>query len=82
MSTIRGSVHSVWKIGFFHVENCLAYVLRVLLVGRLREDIHRLIHATNSTTINDILSNINLKNEQLKKLNNLRVKVGNNEIIF
>ncbi|MEB7773587.1 group II intron reverse transcriptase/maturase [Kurthia gibsonii] len=48
----------------------------------VREDIHRLIHATNSTTINDILSNINLKNEQLKKLNNLRVKVGNNEIIF
>lgn len=37
VSTIRGSVHSVWKIGFFHVENCLAYVLRVLLVGRQKE---------------------------------------------
>jgi len=40
-------------------------------------DIHRLIHATTSDTIHRILAKLNLSNEQMGKVNQFRLKVGN-----
>lgn len=44
------------------------------------QDIHKLIHATTVKTINKYLDKIKLDESGLKKLNNLRLKVGNNII--
>lgn len=49
----------------------LTYVLK---------DIHKLIHATTVETINKYLGRLKLDENELKKLNNLRLKVGNNII--
>lgn len=42
--------------------------------------IHKLIHATDNTTINKLLQSIKIDNSGMKKLNKLRLLVGNNEI--
>lgn len=49
----------------------LTYVLK---------DIHKLIHATTIETINKYLGRLKLDENELKKLNTLRLKVGNNII--
>jgi RNA-directed DNA polymerase len=43
-------------------------------------DIHRLIHATKSDTIQEILAKLNLSKEQMGKVNQFRSKVGNTVI--
>ena len=43
-------------------------------------DISRLIHATTSDTIHQLLAKLNLSNEQIEKVNQFRSKVGNNVI--
>ena len=43
-------------------------------------DVHKLIHATELTTIQRYLEKCNLTNKQLKKVNELRVKAGLQEI--
>jgi len=40
-------------------------------------DIDRLIHATKSDTIHQLLTKLNLSNEQIEKVNQFRLKVGN-----
>lgn len=40
-------------------------------------DIHRLIHATQSDTIYQLLAKLNLSKEQIGKVNKFRLKVGN-----
>lgn len=40
-------------------------------------DIDRLIHATKSDTIHQLLAKLNLSNEQIEKVNQFRLKVGN-----
>jgi len=40
-------------------------------------DIHRLIHATKSETIHQILAKLELSKKQIAKVNKFRVKVGN-----
>ena len=40
-------------------------------------DIHRLIHATKSETIQQILAKLELSKKQIAKVNKFRVKVGN-----
>jgi len=40
-------------------------------------DIHRLIHATESETIHQILAKLELSKKQIAKVNKFRVKVGN-----
>lgn len=42
--------------------------------------IHKLIHATENTTINKLLQSVKIDNSGIKKLNKLRLLVGNNEI--
>lgn len=44
--------------------------------------VHKLVHATNEDTISKLLSEINLDKKGERKLNNLRKKISNNEIIF
>jgi len=46
----------------------------------INRDVHRLIHATEKDTIRIYLEHLNLNEEQMKKLNNLRLLVGNNEL--
>lgn len=46
----------------------------------ITRDVHRLIHATEIDTIHKYLEQLNLNGEQLKKLNKLRVLVGNEEL--
>ncbi len=46
----------------------------------ITRDIHRLIHATEKDTIHSYLELLNLNKEQIKKVNNLRLLVGNEEI--
>lgn len=46
----------------------------------VHERVHRLIHATNSETISAILQTLQLKPAQLKKLNQLRKRAGNEAI--
>ncbi|WP_163537338.1 group II intron reverse transcriptase/maturase [Gracilibacillus sp. YIM 98692] len=46
----------------------------------VRKDIHKLIHATKSNTIKELISAINLKQDHLDKLNELRTTVGNEPI--
>ena len=46
----------------------------------VHERIHRLIHATDSDTIVEIMGRFNLKKKQIDKLNKLRTIVGNEEI--
>jgi len=43
-------------------------------------DIHRLIHATTSDTIHQILAKLHLSEEQIDEVNQFRLKVGNNVI--
>ncbi len=45
----------------------------------ITRDVHRLIHATETDTIRMYLEQLNLNEEQMKKLNKLRVLVGNEE---
>ncbi|MEC2465870.1 group II intron reverse transcriptase/maturase, partial [Bacillus cereus] len=45
-----------------------------------KPSIHRLIHATKTETINQLLNELKLNEEQLGKLNKLRKLVENNEI--
>ena len=49
----------------------------LILVTR---SVHKLIHATDIITINKILKNIKISESGMKKLNKLRILVGNNEI--
>ena len=49
----------------------------LILVTR---SVHKLIHATDEITINKILKNIKISESGMKKLNKLRILVGNNEI--
>lgn len=44
------------------------------------KDVHKLIHATNPDTIKNYLDKLTLDEKSLKKLNKLRVAVGNNKI--
>ena len=44
------------------------------------EPIHKLIHAKNRETINKYMTILNLNTKQLKKLNELRTKIGLHEI--
>ncbi|PEQ27565.1 group II intron reverse transcriptase/maturase [Bacillus thuringiensis] len=46
----------------------------------IKPSIHRLIHATKTETINQLLNELKLNEEQLGKLNKLRKLVENNEI--
>lgn len=46
----------------------------------ITRDVHRLVHATEDETIHRYLEFLNLDKEQLKKLNKLRLLVGNEEI--
>lgn len=48
----------------------------------VKEEIHKLIHATKPETIKKFLDNLKLNVEQLKKLNRLRKKVGNESILI
>lgn len=43
----------------------------------VHEDVHRLIHATKSETINAYLNKLNLTKPQLEKLNKIRIMAGN-----
>ena len=43
-------------------------------------DTHKLIHATEEATMNKYLNKLNLDNDQKKRLNTLRLKVGNKAI--
>ena len=43
----------------------------------LHPDIHRLIHATQSDTIHQLLEKLDLSSEQIEKVNKFRLKVGN-----
>ncbi len=47
----------------------------------LKRDIHKLIHATKDDTIEKYLKLLSLDNKQHKKVNSLRVEVGNSIII-
>jgi len=47
----------------------------------LNANIHKLIHATQSETINKYLDMLNLDNKAIKKVNSLRLSAGNLEII-
>nr|WP_240315689.1 reverse transcriptase domain-containing protein [Sporosarcina sp. PTS2304] len=49
----------------------------LILVTR---DIHRLIHATEMDTIRMYLEHLNFNGEQMKKLNKLRLLIGNEEL--
>ena len=42
----------------------------------VRDDVHRLIHATRQDTINAYMQKLKLNPEQIAKLNNLRCKAG------
>ena len=44
-------------------------------------DVHKLIHATRSETIEKYLKKLNLSKEALRKLNKLRTMVGNCNIV-
>ncbi|NGU67392.1 group II intron reverse transcriptase/maturase [Clostridium perfringens] len=44
-------------------------------------NIHRLIHAIKEETIKDLLEKLNLKEKEIKKVNKLRILVGNNIIM-
>ncbi|HAP8508646.1 TPA: group II intron reverse transcriptase/maturase, partial [Enterococcus faecium] len=44
------------------------------------EEVHRVIHATQSETIEELLKYLKLNPKQKEKLNELRLKVGNEEI--
>ncbi len=44
----------------------------------LHPDIDRLIHATESDTVHQLLAKLNLSIEQIEKVNQFRLKVGNN----
>src|SRR5699024_2082582 len=46
----------------------------------ITREVHRLIHATEIDTIRMYLGQLNLNEEQMKKLNKLRVLVGNEEL--
>lgn len=46
----------------------------------VKKNIHYLIHATQNETINKLLKEVNLNEQQLRKLNNYRKKYGNYEI--
>ena len=46
----------------------------------IKPSVHRLIHATNKETINQLLNELKLNREQLDKLNKLRKLVKNGEI--
>lgn len=46
----------------------------------IRNDIHILVHSTNSETIDAYLRELKLNGEQMQKVNQLRLLVGNNEI--
>ncbi|MER2010202.1 MAG: group II intron reverse transcriptase/maturase [Psychrobacillus sp.] len=48
----------------------------------IKSDIHKLIHATKTETIKKLLDNLLLNIEQIKKINRLRNKVGNEIILF
>jgi len=43
-------------------------------------DVHRLIHASKSETIHQILAKLELSKKQIAKVNKFRVKVGNTVI--
>jgi RNA-directed DNA polymerase len=43
----------------------------------IHPDIHRLIHATKSDTIKQLLAKLNLSTKQIERVNQFRVKVGN-----
>lgn len=46
----------------------------------LHEDVHRLIHAIKEDTIQRYLMRLNLKKKELTRVNDYRMKVGNNKI--
>lgn len=46
----------------------------------LTTEVHKLIHATNSETINKYIEGLQLDEEQIAKVNKFREKVGNNNI--
>lgn len=46
----------------------------------IKVEVHRLIHASKKKTIERLLSELNLTNEELKKVNTLRIKAGLCEI--
>ncbi len=46
----------------------------------ITRDVHRLIHVTEKDTIRMYLEHLNLNGEQMKKLNKLRVLIGNEEL--
>ena len=46
----------------------------------IHKNTHKLIHAVNEETINKYLNTLELNKVQLKKVNELRVKAGNNII--
>lgn len=46
----------------------------------LKTEVHKLVHATNSNTINKYLNLLQLDKFSLDKLNNLRISVGNSRI--
>lgn len=48
----------------------------------VKENVHRLIHATKTETIKTILNDLKLNTEQYKKINRLRQKVGNESILI
>lgn len=61
------------SMGGKDVYNNLTYV---------KNDVHKLIHATTSETIKRYLNILNLSEEQINKLNRLRQKVGNERILI
>ncbi|SOC11587.1 group II intron reverse transcriptase/maturase [Ureibacillus xyleni] len=48
----------------------------------VKDEVHKLIHATTSETIKKYLNLLNLNEEQMIKLNRLRQKVGNERILI
>lgn len=46
----------------------------------LQDDVHKLVHATKEETIQKYMKILNLTPEQLQKLNELRISIGNAEI--
>ncbi|WP_242231535.1 MULTISPECIES: group II intron reverse transcriptase/maturase [unclassified Bacillus cereus group] len=44
------------------------------------KDVHKLVHATNEVTVRDYLNKLSLDEKGLKKLNKLRVAVGNDKV--
>ncbi len=48
----------------------------------LHKNVHRLVHATDQNTIAAFMQTINLKSAEMKKLNKLRILVGNEAITF